>query len=131
MKEKLGWLRQFAPNLREWQACQEVVSTALTFLNERGLFRGAAEQLRKLVAKYRKHLLCQQLIQALLKFLRSYEGQLQAHERLTMSTEILESCFAQYKQLEQQHSKSGFTSLLLTFSVLLRPTTATEITASM
>lgn len=45
-----------------------------------------------------------------------------------MSTEILESSFAKYKQLEQQHSK-GFTGLLLTFPVLLRPTTAAEITA--
>jgi len=131
MEAKLGWLRQFAPQLREWQACQDVVSTALTFLNEQGLFRGAAEQLQKLVAKYKKHPPCQQLIQALLKFLRSHEGQLKARERLPMSTEILESCFAKYKQLEQQHAKGGFTSLLLTFPVLLRPTTADEITASM
>jgi hypothetical protein len=131
MEAKLGWLRQFAPNLREWQACQEVVSTALTFLNERGLFRGAAEQLQKLIAKYRQHALCKQLIPALLKFVQGYEDQLQRGERLPMSTEILESCFAKYKQLEQQHSKSGFTSLLLTFPVLNRPTTAAEITASM
>ncbi|MEX2173602.1 MAG: hypothetical protein WD872_04520 [Pirellulaceae bacterium] len=60
------------------------------FLNQRGLFRGATQQLR-----------------------------------------ILESCFAKYKQLQQQHSKGGFTSLLLTFPVQLRPTTAAEIIASL
>ena len=32
-----------------------------------------------------------------------------------MSTEILESSFALYKQLEKQHSKSGFTGLLLAY----------------
>ena len=48
-----------------------------------------------------------------------------------MSTEILESCFAKYQQREQQHSRSGFNSLLLTFPVLLRPTTAAQITAHM
>jgi hypothetical protein len=131
MEDKLGWLRKFAPHLREWQACQDVVSTALTFLNERGLFRGAAEQLQKLLAKYQQYPLCQRLTEALVKFLQGYEGQLRARERLPMSTEILESCFAKYKQLEQQHSKGGFTSLLLTFPVLLRPTTAAEVTASM
>lgn len=131
MEDKLGWLQQFAPKLREWQACQDVVSTALTFLNEHGLFRGAAKQLQKLVAKFEERPLCQRLIQALVKFLQGYEGQMKAGERLTMSTEILESCFAKYKQLEQQHSKGGFTSLLLAFPVLLRPTTAAEITASM
>lgn len=131
MEDKLGWLRQFAPNLREWQACQDVVSTALTFLNERGLFRGATEQLRKRVQKFGEHPQAQKLIEALLKFLEGYEEQLKRGERLPLSTEILESCFAKYKQLEQQHSKGGFTSLLLTFPVLLRPTTAEEITASM
>ena len=48
-----------------------------------------------------------------------------------MSTEILESSFALYKQLEQQHSKSGFTSLLLTYPTLLRPTTPQEVAASL
>ena len=48
-------------------------------------------------------------------------------ERLPPSTEILESTLALSKQLEQQHSKSGFTSLLLTFPTLLRKTDATEV----
>jgi hypothetical protein len=131
MQDKLGWLRDFKPNLREWQACQKVVDTALKFLNERGLFQGATQQLQKLVTNFKTHPLCQQLIQALAKFVQGYEDQLQPGEQLPMSTEILESSFAKYKQLEQQHSKGGFTSLLLTFPVLLRPTTAAEITASM
>jgi hypothetical protein len=131
LQDKLGWLPAFAPKLREWQACQEVVDTALKFLNERGLFRGATQQLQKLVAKFTKHALSRQLTQALLKFVQGYEDQLNPREQLPMSTEILESCFAKYKQLEQQHSKGGFTGLLLTFPVLLRPTTAAEITDSM
>jgi hypothetical protein len=130
LQEKLGWLRDFAPRLRQWQACQEVIDTALAFLNQRGLFRGAARQLRKLVAKFEKQPLSRRLVEAVVKFVQGYEGQLHVGEQLPMSTEILESCFAKYKQLEQQHSKGGFTSLLLTFPVLLRPTTAAEITAS-
>jgi hypothetical protein len=47
-------------------------------------------------------------------------------ERLPMSTEILESTFALYKQLERQHSKGGFTSLLAAFGALLK--TATDET---
>ncbi len=43
-----------------------------------------------------------------------------------MSTEILESTFALYKQLERQHSKGGFTSLLAGFGALLK--TATDET---
>lgn len=36
---------------------------------------------------------------ALVKFVQGYEDQLSARERLPLSTEILESCFAQYKHL--------------------------------
>ena len=72
-----AWLRAFAPNLREWQACQAGVDTALKFLNERGLFHGATQQLQKLVAKFEEHPLCQQLIKALVKFVQGSEDQLQ------------------------------------------------------
>ena len=37
--------------------------------------------------------------------------------------EILESAFGRSKQLEGQHRKSGFTSLLACFPALLKPTT--------
>ena len=55
--------------------------------------------------------LSHRLIAIVVEFLREYEEQLRPHERLPMSTEILESSFSLYKQLEKQHSKSGFTGL--------------------
>ena len=130
MQEKLGWLRKFTPSIRQWQVCQEVISTALTFLNQYGIFRGAAQQYQKLVAHLVRTPLSQRLIAIVVEFLREYEQQLRPHERLPMSTEILESSFSLYKQLEKQHSKSGFTGLLLTFPILLRKTTAREVAAS-
>lgn len=130
MEEKLGWLREFAPNIRQWQACQEVVSTALTLLNEQGIFPGAAREFQRRVAHLRRHRLSQQLVQTVVEFLRETEQQLGPGEHLPMSTEILESSFALYKQLEKQHSKSGFTGLVLTYPILLRPTDAREVHAS-
>src|SRR5690606_20487309 len=38
MEEKLGWLREFAPRISQWQECQRVISTTLTFLNQQGIF---------------------------------------------------------------------------------------------
>ena len=46
------------------------------------------------------------------KFLVTQEAHLKPGERLPLSTEILESSFGLYKQLEGQHSKLGFSSLL-------------------
>ncbi|MFM7869900.1 MAG: hypothetical protein ACKPHU_37255, partial [Planctomycetaceae bacterium] len=46
------------------------------------------------------------------------ESQLTPGMRVPLSTEILESLFGLYKQLEGQHSKGGFTSLLPAIAAL-------------
>ena len=123
LEEKLGWLRSFAGELAAWRQCQEVVKAGVTFINEQGLFRGAGEQLRAALGSPLEHAASRQLAQRLVDFVTAAEGPLQAGERLPMSTEILESTFALYKQLDRQHSKGGFTSLLAAFAALLKPAT--------
>jgi hypothetical protein len=130
MTEKLGWVRDFAAGIREWQACQDVISAGLTLINQQGIFRGVAKQFENHVAGLASSPMSRKLVHKTVEFLREHEQQLRANERLPMSTEILESSFALYKQLEQQHSKSGFTNLLLTFPTLLRATTPKEVIAS-
>ena len=128
MEEKLGWLRDFATSISQWQDCQEVISKSLTFLNQQGINAGVVEEYRKDIAGIAKSPASQQLVSNTEALLSEYEKKLKPNERLRISTEILESSFSLYKQLEQQHSKSGFTSLLLAFPTLLRPTTAKEVT---
>ena len=53
--------------------------------------------------------------------------QLAEGQRLPVSTEIPESSFGLFKQLERQHSKGGFTSLLAPFGALLKPATPESI----
>lgn len=128
LEQKLGWLRPFAPGIVRWQACHQVISQTLTFLNKNGLFCGVVAAYEKEVAGLATCDGSRQLVRQMTALLGEYAPQLQAGERIPISTEILESSFALYKQLEQQHSKSGFTSLLLTFPTLLKATTAAEVT---
>jgi hypothetical protein len=123
LEEKLGWLRSFAEDLTVWRECQQVVNKGVTFINEQGIFPGAAEQLRAAPAGDSTHATSGQLAAQLMDFVADSEGGLKKGERLPMSTEILESSFALYKQLERQHSKGGFTSLLAGFGALLNKTT--------
>jgi hypothetical protein len=123
MNDKLGWLRNYRDDIARWSRCQDVVSAAVTFVNEQGLFRGAADQLAEI---FRSLEMCESsrtVADRLLKFLRDHELKLAEGQRLPMSTEILESCFGLFKQLERQHSKGGFTSLLASFGALLQPAT--------
>lgn len=128
LEEKLGWLRSFAPQLAEWRECQQVIDAGVKFINEQGLFCGAGAQLRAAMSTNQMHAAGQQLAERLIDFVTASEVQLKEGERLPMSTEILESTFALYKQLERQHSKGGFTSLLAGFGALLKKATAETVT---
>lgn len=127
MQEKLGWVEQYADDIAVWQECQEVVSASLKFINEQYLFQGAATALGRVIGDSLKHDRSKELAKRLIDFVRDAEQPLREGERLPMSTEILESAFGLYKQLERQHSKSGFTSLLACFPALLKPTTPESV----
>lgn len=123
MEEKLGWVLQYEHDIAVWQECQDVVSRSLTFINEQYLFKGAADDLRGVIGDSLRHDRSKELARRLIDFVRDTEQHLHDGERLPMSTEILESTFGLYKQLEGQHSKGGFTSLLACLPALLRPAT--------
>jgi hypothetical protein len=121
-----------------------VIGAALTFLNEQGVFAGAA---RGLLADWGAHWpappgdrasdrrlapAARQVMGRLLRFVRRAEAELArlppgSPSRLPLSTEILESSFGRFKHLERQHAKGGFTSLLAAYGGLLKPATAARI----
>jgi hypothetical protein len=117
MNEKLGWLRAYREDLVGWTACQRVINAALNFINHQGLFLGAADQLRQELAQVMLYLpegnaAVNCMRDALIDFVKQAEQKSEVGQRAWLSTEILESLFGQYKRLEGQHSKGGFTSLL-------------------
>lgn len=130
MREKLGWLEEFAPNIAQWQECQAVISTTLTLLNTEGIFQGVTDRLQERVAELARGDMSRELLARMMKFLDEHEAKLKPGERMPLSTEIVESAFGKFKQLERQHARGGFTGLLLTFPVLLRETTPEEVRES-
>ena len=79
--------------------------------------------MRSVIGDSLEHATSREIAPRLIAFVRDAEQHLHAGERLPLSTEILESAFGLYKQLEGQQSKSGFTSLLACFPALLKPAT--------
>lgn len=135
MNEKLGWLRNFREDVARWSRCQTVVSVSLTFINEQGLYVGAGEDLKAVLAELKDPRLAgcqasQQMIDELITFTADSEKQLDEGIRVPQSTEILESSFGLYKTLEKQHSKGGFTGLLSALPGLLRRSTPALIRES-
>jgi hypothetical protein len=132
LKEKLGWIEAFADDLTEWSQWQQVVDVAVTLINDQGIYRGVTrlmtQQFSQLDALGDS---AKQLAATLARFLRSQERLARPDERLPGSTEILESCFGKYKQLEKQQSHGGFTQLLLGFGALLANVTTATVRAAM
>ncbi len=104
-----------------------MVSASVTFINEQGLFRGTADQLAEELESLQTCDDSRAVADQLLEFVRQSETKLAEGQRLSLSSEILESAFGLYNQLERQNSKAGFTSLLAAFGTLLNPATPESI----
>lgn len=128
LESKLGWLLEFREEIKCWWGCQQAISIGVTLIAENGIFCGASDEFVKETKKYTKNNpTCLELVNGSRKFLEQYESKLKKGERLPMSTEIVESSFGLFKQLEGQQSKGGFTQLIIAFGALLKPSTPESI----
>ena len=123
MEEKLGWLRDFTVDLSHWRACQEVIDEALSWINREGLTSDSSDRLATLLGTSLESPEeasdpAGQMSRKLLAFVAEAEKRIPPGERAWLSTEILESLFGRFKQLERQHSKGGFTRLLAALPAL-------------
>jgi hypothetical protein len=118
--QKLGWVESFEAEVAEWSQWQHVVDVTTTLVNTRGIYRGVADLLAGRLSQLDAlRDSAQSLGRELVQFVGSQEAMAQPGERLPGSTEVLESCFGKFKQLEKQHSRGGFTRLLLGFGAML------------
>jgi len=136
MNEKLGWVRGFRSELDVWNRCQEVMQASLGFINRHGIYHGAAAKLKIELDELQSTHPPDREVSAtmsakLLAFVEASESKLPAGERAWLSTENLESLFGQYKRLEGQHSKGGFTSLLAAMPMLLTHWTPAQVRQSL
>ena len=130
IESKLGWLRRMKTKLKAWFECQEFIRQSCHVVNTGGVYRGLHKALKKLGAGASRQP-SKRLVEAAVVFVREQESKLRPGERLWMSTEIIESLFGHYKQLEGQHSKSGFTSLILAMGIFTTNVTPEVVEKSM
>lgn len=131
LREKLGWLEAYRAEAGEWAEWQDVVNTAVVFVNQQGVYAGAADDLKRNAPACYQHPTSEKLATELETFVRAESAKARAGERLPGSTEILESCFGKFKVLEREQSRGGFTGLLLAFGALLMTITQRNITAAL
>lgn len=131
LQEKLGWLPEYAADLAEWSEWQRLANVTVEFVNRQGVYRGAAKKLWAELQRHQVHASSQRLARDLVVFVAKQASRVPLGERFPGSTEVLESCFGRYKQLEKQQARGGFTSLVLGFGSLLAETTTQAIKEAM
>lgn len=132
MKEKFGWVEAFEAEVIEWSQWQQVVDVTVALINNHGIYQGVAALLAAQLPQWddlRES--ARKLADELVEFVRSQESLVRPGERLPGSTEVLESCFGKFKQLEKQHARGGFTALLLGFGAMLANVTGERVREAM
>lgn len=130
LETKLGWIRGYRTQLAQWKKLQEIVSATLKFTTMFGLSKHCDRELRCKLEPLATSNFSRKFLDQIINFMAEQEKQLKGIDRLPCSTEILESAFAKFKQLEKQHAHGGFTHILAAFPTLLKPVTNDEITRS-
>jgi hypothetical protein len=123
MEVKLGWLREYAEEVAQWGQCLEVIHRSLDVINRQGLDSTTAEAietaLREENSAWRERdTAASRIAQRLIAWVEESASKLRPGDRAWCSTEILESLFGRFKQLERQHSKGGFTRLIAALPAL-------------
>jgi hypothetical protein len=131
LQDKLGWLAAYAARIAEWSEWQRVVNVTVRWVNEHGVYRGSAKALWNQLRVHSVHPSSRELAKELLAFVVRQAKDARREERFPGSTEVLESCFGRFKQLEKQQARGGFTSLVLGFGALLAETTTRVIREAM
>jgi len=131
LEEKFGWLRKYKEPLREWSQMQNVIDVTVDFVRCNGHYCDSAKNLRRSLEPLVLDAPAQTLRDELVTFVEEQSQQAKEGERLPGSSEVLESAFGKFKQIEGNQSKGGFTGLLLALPAILGGLSVDRIRAAL
>ncbi len=134
VNEKFGWVEVYRDEIESWGRCCDLIESSLRWINTQGLKRDSGKRIDEFLSASRSWNARStegQLREMLVQFVCESGKQLRHGERAWLSSEAIESVFGRYKCREAQHSRSGFTGLIVSLPSLLRQWTPTEVRRSL
>ncbi len=113
LREKFGWLTDSRAALVDWNDLESVKESVLAYARVEGYHTGAAQELRQRLHSVARTAAGQRLASALVAFVKEQSREVRRGTSLPASSEVLESLIGKGKRLEGQHSRGGFTKLIL------------------
>jgi hypothetical protein len=115
----LGWLSMYVSDIDCWTRLIDIAEFSIKHIAENGIYRGLSE---KLMFKFDGIACCplsQQLAGLLVQDAAENEYKVKPGHKTVGSSDIIESVFGCFKNLEKQQSASGFTSLVLAIPAMV------------
>jgi len=120
LEAKLGWLRDYRQAIEEWSQWHEVIQVVVRQARRCGIDRDSVAELQRQFTAMELLPLGAETAQVMMDFIAEQAWAARVGgELLIVSTEILESLFGAYKNLEGQQSESGLTGLMLVVGALV------------
>jgi len=113
LREKFGWLTDFREALVDWNDLESVKESVLAYARIEGYHAGAAHDLRQRLRSLARTAAGERLASVLVEFVKEQSRRVRRGTSLPASSEVLESLIGKGKRLEGQHSRGGFTKLIL------------------
>lgn len=112
LDEKFGWIKQFGPLLAQWAELHAIKDETLSYIRVAGYHEQAAEKLQQKLSAYQKYPSSCRMAQSMIELVGEQSQGLDG-QSLPGSTEIIESIIGKGKRMQAQHSRNGFTKMLL------------------
>lgn len=119
LRTKYGWLESFADCLDRWTELHQLREQSLQVIRVEGYSGRAIDMIRAKCSMYRNYPSSQLMADQLMTLARSQAETLGPGESYPGSSEIIESLIGKVKQVQGQHSRGGFTKMLLTIGTTL------------
>jgi hypothetical protein len=127
LNTKFAWLREYRQDLAVWSGWLALTDRALDVVRRNGYCTSTADEVKQALTEISDTPEKELLKHELLEIVNAESSKAKAGTRMPGSTEILESSFGKLKEIEGDHSRSGFTSLILIWAALFGPTTSAVI----
>lgn len=113
LEEKFAWICGYRHAICDWAELDAVKECVLREVRIGGYHRRAATELRRSLKPVARTAASRRMAESLTAFVKTQSQGLKKNERVPGSSEVLESLIGKGKRMHGQHSRGGFTRMIL------------------
>jgi hypothetical protein len=121
LKEKFGWLVEYRQDIAHWHHLHAIKDCVLEYCRLHGYHCQAKAELELLLASVSTVSSCTTMKERLLDIVQQQSSQLKENESVPASSEVIESLIGKGKRIQGQHSRGGFTKMILGMAACVVP----------